>query len=77
MKGARMLQVVNLSGNPLGFDGMRRLVRFFVKASYLTHLDLSSCQLTCAGVALLSEYFMSMPLVYVNLANNHIQDKGV
>ena len=69
-------QVLNISRNSLGREGMVRLQRFIVKATFLTHLDMSECELGCGGVAILSEYFMCLPLVYLNLADNEIGDKG-
>jgi len=69
-------QVLNISRNTLGLSGMRRLQRFIVKASFLTHLDMSECALGCGGATVLSEYFMCLPLVYLNLRKNDIKDKG-
>ncbi|KAK2185956.1 hypothetical protein NP493_218g04034 [Ridgeia piscesae] len=71
------LQVLNLSHNPLRPEGMKRLQRFVVKASLLTHLDLSSCELGNVGVSVLSEYFMCVPLRYLRLSNNDIGDTGL
>ena len=68
--------MLNLSRNALGVSGMRKLQRFIVKASFLTHLDMSGCELGCDGVSVLSEYFMCLPLVYLNLARNQVADKG-
>ena len=69
--------MLNLSRNALGVSGMRKLQRFIVKASFLTHLDMSGCELGCDGVSVLSEYFMCLPLVYLNLARNQVADKGI
>ena len=71
------LQVLNLSHNPLCHEGMKRLQRFIVKASLLTHLDLSSCELGNNGVGVLSEYFMCVPLRYLRLSDNAIADAGL
>lgn len=71
------LQVLNLSHNPLGSKGMKGLLRFLVKATLLTHLDLGRCELGNAGVALLGEFFMCMPLRYLRLSENKVGDAGV
>ena len=71
------LQVMNLSSNNLGPTGIRRLQRFIVKASLLTHVDLSDCQIGNSGAALLSEFFMCLPMRYLRLSNNNIGDKGL
>ncbi|KAI0208697.1 hypothetical protein LSAT2_006620 [Lamellibrachia satsuma] len=71
------LQVLNLSHNSLRPEGMKRLQRFIVKASLLTHLDLSSCELGNVGVSVLSEYFMCVPLCYLRLSDNNIGDNGL
>ena len=71
------LQVLNISYNPLGVSGMKGLLRFLVKATLLSHLDIGSCDLGNVGVALLSEFFMCMPLRYLRLSENGISDPGV
>ncbi|KAK2168659.1 hypothetical protein LSH36_15g13043 [Paralvinella palmiformis] len=71
------LQVLNLSRNPLGSQGMKGLLRFLVKATLLTHLDLGRCELGNPGVALLGEFFMCMPLRYLRLSENKVGDAGV
>jgi hypothetical protein len=55
---------------------MRKLQRFIVKASILSHLDLSHCQVGDMGVALLSEFFMCLPLRYLRVSDNKIGDRG-
>lgn len=70
------LQFLSLSGNPLGSHGVRRLQPFLVKASLLTWLDLSSCQLRNSGVMHFCYIIECMPLIWLNLADNEITDKG-
>lgn len=70
------VQVLNLSHNPMGHRGMRKLQRFIVKATLLTHLDIADCQIGGAGLALLSEFFMCLPLRYLRVSDNDINDKG-
>lgn len=70
------LQFLSLSTNPLGSAGVRKLQPFLVKASLLTWLDLSSCQLKNTGVVHFSYIIECMPLIWLNLANNEISDKG-
>ena len=69
-------KVLNLSHNPIGDKGMRKLQRFIVKASLLTHLDLDECNIGDMGLALLSEFFMCLPLRYLRVSNNGITDRG-
>ena len=47
-----------------------------MKATLLTHLDLSDCQIGGMGLALLSEFFMCLPLRYLRVSDNDINDKG-
>lgn len=71
------LQVLNLSGNELGEGGILKLERFLVKASLLTHLDLSACLLYDAGAIHLSDVLICLQLIYLNLADNGITDRGM
>ena len=71
------LQVLNLSNNKLGTKGVKRLQRFIVKATLLTHLDLTACDMGNLGAALLSEFFMCVPLRYLRLTNNGIGDPAL
>ena len=64
--------MLNLSNNSIGYKGMRVLFRFFVRASDLTHLDMSCCNLGDRGVSLIVQTFICMPLVYINLSSNEI-----
>ena len=56
---------------------MEQLRRFFVKASYLSHLDLSNCNIGSTGLQILSGILMCLPLIYLKLACNGIGDRGI
>ena len=56
---------------------MKKLQRFLVKASLLTHLDMSECNLGNLGSSILSEFFMCLPLRYLKLCGNYIGDIGL
>ena len=71
------LQVLNLSYNPLQSAGVKGLLRFLIKATLLTHLDLTACQIGNLGISLISEFFMCMPLRYLRLTENGIGDAGI
>ena len=71
------LQVLVLSNNELGEGGIMRLERFLVKASLLTHLDLSNCKLYDAGAIILAEVMVCLQLIYLNLSENGITDVGM
>lgn len=71
------LQLLNLSYNNLGEIGIKNLQSFLVKASYLSHLDLSHCAFGPGGAATLAQYFMCLPLVSLSICGNDIGDKGV
>ncbi len=71
------LQMLNLSHNPLGYAGMVALYRFLVKATTLTWLDLSHCQLGDYGVRILGDLLECMPLVHLDLSYNEVTDNGV
>lgn len=71
------IQVLNLSCNyDLGAAGVRRLIRFVVKATLLTHLDLSGCRIRDQGLALLSEFFQCCPLQFLRVSSNEVTDIG-
>lgn len=72
------LQVLNLSGNfELGASAVRRLMRFLVKASHLTHLDLAGCLIGDQGLRLLAEFFECWPLQFLRVSSNAITDVGI
>jgi Leucine-rich repeat (LRR) protein len=71
------LQLLNLSYNNLGELGVKKLQSFLVKASYLSHLDLSHCAFGPGGAATLAQYFMCLPLASLSICGNHIEDDGI
>ena len=71
------VQVLNLSFNVLGSDGMCSLQRLLAKASQLTHLDLNGCQIGGHGLRIFSGFLMCAQLVYLRLSDNDIKDGGV
>ena len=71
------LQVLNLSDNNLGDDGVRKLQPLLLNATSLTHLDMSKCNIGNDGMLYIAECTMNLPLLYLRLANNNIDDGGL
>jgi len=68
------IQVLNLSYNPLGTSGLKRMHSFLVKASNLTSLDVSSCGIGDDGLEVLSGVLMCMPLQALKIRDNGITE---
>ncbi|KAF5732608.1 hypothetical protein HS088_TW17G00138 [Tripterygium wilfordii] len=71
------LKILDISDNPIGDDGIRCLIPYFVEASvegrfHLTEMNLQCCELSCEGVTQLLETLSTLktPLRSLSLADN-------
>lgn len=72
-----ILEILDLADNPIGDDGIKSLIPFFVKNTehfHLTDLNLKNCKLSCSGATELLEVLLALkyPLTTLSLADNDL-----